>query len=121
MAAMCFAVVAAGLAFGADGFIASAPGALNWSEAKDFCASKGGRLPLIDGAGSHPGPQAGAPVDGFGSVGAAWPSDLPDGYYWTGTEDSRGPERSWVIHVSHGNVGVGGGKQKSTRPVVCVP
>jgi hypothetical protein len=138
MAVMCIVLSAAGTAFGAGagngktpeavqkaieaaGFVAFAPGKMNWSEAQAYCASKGGKLPLVGGSKSSGAMQMGMPVDGFGSWGAPWPSGLPEGYYWTGTENSRGPEQALVVDVKRGNVNLGVGKQKSSQSVVCVP
>ena len=105
-----------------DGFIAIAPDKMNWNDAKAYCASKGGRLPLIDGKNRLSSVPSGTPVDGFGSVGAKWPSGLPsDNYadYWTGTEAGVNRGDTWVIG---GKIGVGTrDNQSSTTRVVCVP
>jgi hypothetical protein len=103
------------------GFAALAPGKMTWSEAQAYCASKGGKLPLVGGSKSFSAPAMGMSVDGFGSVGATWPSDVPAGYYWTGTENSRAPEQSVIVDVKRGNVNLGIGKQKHAHSVVCVP
>ena len=107
------------------GVIAIAPGKMNWKDAKAYCASKGGRLPLIGGKNKRPSQDtpSGTPVDGFGSVGAKWPSSLPSDYYWTGTENSRNPSYSWMVndHDDGGIVGVLYGNQSYPQRVVCVP
>jgi len=97
-----------------------------WQEAKAFCASKGGKLPLIGGkskiASSKDIPP-GTPVAGFGSVKDKWPSDLPGGMYWTGTERAdRGGGVSWIIHGDNKS-GVAASNDYKTRAyrVVCVP
>ena len=91
-----------------EGFIALAPNKMNWADAKAYCVSNGGRLPLINSKNSIPyQPNPGTPVDGFGSTGEKWPSSLPysdkTDVYWTGTEISNNPGLPWVV------VGRGGG------------
>jgi len=70
-----------------DGFIALSESYMTWDQAKTWCRQRGGRLPLLDGSNSRANPFviSGA-IDGFGAVGARWPSGLPNGNYWTGTD-----------------------------------
>ena len=69
------------------GFIALSESYMTWADAKAYCQQRGGRLPLIDGSNSRSNPfvMSGA-IDGFGAVGAHWPTGLPGGNYWTGTD-----------------------------------
>ena len=105
------------------GFIAIASDMMNWSNAKAFCVSKGGRLPLIGGknkiASSKDIP-SGTPVDGFDSVGAKWPSGLHSGMYWTGTGRDIDSGPSWVVYDNKG-VTVSNDYQSRAYRVVCVP
>ena len=95
---------------------------MNWSDAKAYCASKGGKLPRIGGSNKLSSAPSGTPVDGFGSVGAKWPSGLPGVAYWTGTEDSGVADDSWGIYGYGGYVDVDTGPRQSTSyRVVCVP
>ena len=108
-------------AFKAAGFIAMSERLLNWSGAVAFCKQQGGRLPLINGSASLGSVPQGATIDGFGVVGAPWPSGLPDGHYWSGTEDAGRPGRSRVVNAYGGKVRLAGyGPQSSVRRVVCV-
>jgi len=66
-------------------------GAMKWNDAKAYCTSQGGRLPRVGGKDNFPGmyhPE-GTPIDGFGAVGAKWPSGLNynNGAYWTDTKN----------------------------------
>ena len=103
------------------GFIALSDTVMTWAEAKSFCQQKGGRLPLIDGSTSLWETPKGTPVDGFGAVGAPWPSDLPNAVYWTGTEFSIGPGHSWRIGDRSGNVRAAYGPQSLWARALCVP
>ena len=117
------------------GFIAIAPDGMTWNEAKSFCASKGGLLPLIGGKNSDDFYNAideGTPIDGFGSVGTKWPSGLPDVNYWTGTKyvgsviSTTGEILTVTVKNNNGHsqdtVGVSTASDKDTRVrVVCVP
>ena len=84
------------------GFIALAPGKMNWKDAKAYCASKGGKLPLINGINGYkrllrdPAPK-GTPIEGFGTKGAKWPSSLPYALYWTATKPSDHPDLVWLV------------------------
>jgi len=97
----------------AAGFIALAPNGMGWDEAKAYCASKGGRLPFIEG---DEGTQ-GTPIAGFGSVGAKWPSGLVLHHdYWTGT-------KGVTVGSNDGGVttGLNGSHPDNKKYVVCVP
>jgi len=119
----------------AAGFIALAPDDMTWDDAKAYCASKGGRLPLIDGKkilsfSSNTaafGIPKGTPIDGFDSVGANCPSGLSRSWmhYWTGTEMSNFPDEGytvWTVPCTDGEqVSLGGGNRVVSYSVVCVP
>lgn len=101
-----------------------------WSAAKNYCASHGGRLPLIAGASSLPqNPIPSGPVDGFVSLGSSWPGPpFPawttgnnDQYFWTGTGDATFPGQAWAVSGLIGNVMLNGGLQSRTIRVACVP
>jgi hypothetical protein len=112
------------------GFIALAPQKMNWRDANAYCASKGGKLPLINNAASL-GSTDGFDyfIDGFGERGSDWPDGLAYDGYWTGTtvtedpgwvrvvyDDQPGPEYYRNVHV---NTGV---QAKNVKDhVVCVP
>ena len=83
------------------GFIAVSTTTMNWSAAQTWCSDQGGRLPLINDSTSLDSAPSGTPIDGFGSVGASWPSDVPSHYYWTGTENSGSSGSMWVVDGIH--------------------
>ena len=94
---------------------------MTWADAKAFCQQKGGRLPLIDNSNSLGSVPSGATVDGFGAVGAPWPSGLRNDNYWMGTvKPAPGPATSWSVTDGVG-VGVGYGHQDNAFRAVCVP
>jgi hypothetical protein len=105
------------------GFIASAPDKMTWSDAKAYCASKGGKLPLVGGSNSllRDAIKKGTSIDGFGAVGAPGPSGLPNDEYWTGTEGADRPGRACTASGGFGNTRLSSADQGSTRRVVCVP
>jgi hypothetical protein len=105
------------------GFIASAPDKMTWSDAKAYCASRGGKLPLVGGSDSllRDAIKKGTSIDGFGAVGAPGPSGLPNDEYWTGTEGADRPGRAWTASGGFGNTRLSNADQGSTRRVVCVP
>ena len=75
-----------------DGFIALSETGMAWVDAKAWCQQQGGKLPLVNGKTRIPashGIPSGIPVDGFGFEGAEWPSGLPFGRYWLGTERNK--------------------------------
>jgi len=95
----------------------------NWADAKKWCERQGGRLPRINNSNSITGDiPSGTPIDGFGSVGAPWPSGLPGGGYWTGTESAGEPGFSWfVFDNSGGKVDGFSLRQRNDGRVACVP
>ena len=119
---LCFSAVAFAAEKLPPGFSASAPGEMKWSDAKAFCASKGGKLPLIGDKNKLPSKEvtAGIPIDGFGSRGAKWPSGLPDGRFWTGAERGNAGD-AWYVTDKEGNVYVNSADQGNTFRVFCVP
>ena len=104
------------------GFIALSESYMTWADAKAYCQQRGGRLPLIDGSNSRANPfvMSGA-IDGFGAVGARWPTGLPNGNYWTGT-DCRffGPFVVFPISAKI-NCVIADDTEHSFGRVVCVP
>jgi len=109
------------------GVIALAPDKMNWSDAKEYCASKGGRLPLINGKNDFSSSKKippGTPVEVFGAMGAKWPSGIPRDFYWTGTEyinPSFASRHAWLIVYSGDNVDDNFVTERNTRRVICVP
>ena len=92
------------------GFIAIAPVAMTWDEARAYCRQRGGRLPLINNLASWDGenPPGISSVDGFGVTPESfWPSGLPRGIYWTGTTDAAG-DPIFISGIS-GEVNIGSG------------
>ncbi|GHU17352.1 hypothetical protein FACS189475_01050 [Betaproteobacteria bacterium] len=106
-----------------SGFIALSSSASNWSGAGAYCASQGGRLPRIKGLDSlaTTAVSSGDAVDGFGTLDGPWPSALPSGSFWTGTELTDYTGISWIVGVSGGYVDWLGGSQAVVVRVVCVP
>ena len=105
------------------GFIAVSDTRMNWYDAKAFCEQQGGRLPRINGTDSWDG-KGEATIDGFGVMGAPWPSGLPNGIHWTGTEVTDGPGNSWHVGdrvARGGHVGGSYDCKSIPRRVVCVP
>jgi len=74
----------------AAGFIAKAPVKMTFDQAKSFCLSQGGRLPLFK--------QSDNSVEGFGIKGkSAWPSGLSENdEFWTGSTLNDGS--TWTIN-----------------------
>jgi len=116
-------------------FMAVSDTAMNWAAAKAWCEQQGGRLPLINGAASLTFDQIANPrtalIDGFGQVNVGpnwpadfttpWPSGLPSGPYWTGTENTDVPGYSWFVGDLDGMVLVTGDRQGFHFRAVCVP
>jgi len=110
---------------------------MTWQDAGDWCAARGGKLPLINGASSLPSPlpTPSVSIDGVGTIdatgsGSYYPSvtpwantgPLPTGYYyWTGTADTDLPGFSWYFDNLGGDVGVDSSDQSYGGRVVCVP
>jgi hypothetical protein len=111
-------------AFRAAGFIALSESQMNWDDAQAYCQQQGGRLPLIGGGKNV---SEGTPIEGFGSIGAVWPSVLSgEGEFWTGTS-AGGPGRyGWTVHQNMiGGKRIvrasGNGHKGNRKRVVCVP
>ena len=107
------------------GSIAASPKGMYWQEAVAFCESQGGRLPLVGGKAMIPNAQkipSGMPVEGFGTNGAKWPSNLPPyNTYWTGTEEDI-PGRARFISKYDDDVEVSSGVKGTHRHrAICVP
>jgi hypothetical protein len=132
--ALCIALLCLGI-FGASlgaegsvpkGFLAGpSESQMSWTDAKQYCASRGGRLPRISNAASLTLKQAskGKPVDAFGTLGGKWPSALPDDLYWTETEGADSPGSSWSVGVSESGRKISWGVTEHglKNRVVCVP
>jgi hypothetical protein len=106
------------------GFIVMAPTALNWADAKAFCQQQGGRLPLVNDSDSWAlrARDQVTHIDGFGKLGRPWNEVGMDSVnYWTGTVQSEGQDRSWIVHVNVGRVSATSRRQDDTIRVVCVP
>ena len=103
------------------GFIAISDSKMNWADAKAFCQQKAGKLPLIGGSNSLGKVPKGTSVDGFGAVGAPWPTGLSVGYYWTDTESSSGPGDLWIVWADGGNINAVDTSRNDDCRVVCVP
>jgi hypothetical protein len=106
----------------AAGVIALSSNTMNWTDAKAYCASKGGKLPLINGRTSWDGSKKrSAYIDVFAAVDRTWPSALSSGPYWTGTLSTIGGlGRAWDVRSRDGLVDVGSNAQKRLYPVICV-
>jgi hypothetical protein len=102
--------------------IAIGPEKMNWNDAKDYCASKGGKMPLIGGRSSLDitTVSKGMSIDGFGSVGAKWPSDLPLTCYWSGTVNSDNPDSPFVIIRDGDIVSIGSSMKSIKDAVLCI-
>jgi hypothetical protein len=107
-----------------EGFIiAVSDTAMNWADAKAWCEQQGGRLPRINDSDSWAWNDRDkiTRIEGFGAPGASWPSSLPLGNSWTGTESTGSTGGSWVVGVFDGNVFVNVILQSRSFHVVCVP
>jgi hypothetical protein len=111
-----------------SGFIAMSDAQMKWADAKNFCAQKGGKLPLVGGNNKLDKVPKGTSIDGFGAVGDAWPTGLPLGKfgdpldYWTGTEDSRDPDTSWRVSATRNKlISVSSYPHFRLFNVLCVP
>jgi hypothetical protein len=105
------------------GFIAQSEHKLNWNDAINYCRQQGGKLPLVNGKDAWAWADRDQVdlVDGFGAPGGPWPSDLPDGYHWTGAAHSDRPDYSWIVRAINGNIHISGSVQSNDYRVVCVP
>ena len=108
----------------AAGVIALSANTMNWDDARAYCESKGGRLPLVNGNNKYwNGDGRGfAPIEVFGAVGSPWPSWLPsDQLYWTGTRSTHGQDlRSWDVRNNGGLVDVGSNSRNRRYRVICI-
>ena len=121
--ALCLPLPAMAAAPLPEGIIAIAPDTMNWSDAKAYCASRGGKLPLFGGKNrlAYPdGVPSGIPVDIFGSGGEKWPPGLPFRSYWLGTERNTRPGHSWIVFSANGNVHVSFASKNDSHRVACV-
>jgi hypothetical protein len=100
-------------------FIALTPRHMNWSDAKAWCVSQGGKMPLVNNSASWDGSLP-ASIAGFGPPGSDWPAGLPFGLYWTGAEHSDNTNFAWVVFDFGGKVGIGAIDQDYGLSVVCV-
>ena len=106
-----------------DGFTALSEQTMNWNDAKAFCESKGGKLPLLNnltdsgnGLGSRP-----AAIDGFVVEEGTWPEGLAKGQYWLGTDEPRGKGVAWRIQPFGPKNDIGAVSKGSKLRAVCVP
>ena len=112
-------------ALDAAGVIALSPNTMNWKDARAYCESKGGRLPLVNGRTSWNGDRRGsASIEAFGAVGSPWPSWLAsDTPYWTDTGSTAGgalADKSWDVRNNGGHVDVGSNSKNRSYPVICI-
>jgi putative hemolysin len=131
-------------------YVAVSDTEMTWDEAKAWCAARGGRLPLINGASSlsssdvvsSPGTVS---IDGIGPVSmegttvdtmtrarprsdftTPWSSTgLPSNRYWTGTEYGSVSGNAWSVHdtgLNGGTIYLGGNRKRDhPNRAVCVP
>ena len=113
------------MTFAADplpaGFIAPSESKMTWNQAKTYCEQQGGRLPLIDGSDNIDTAKKDHSIDGFGAVGGPWPTDLPNGSYWTDTGDTLNPGHSWCAVHTGGDVSIYAFEKEGTHRAFCVP
>jgi hypothetical protein len=133
--ALCIALLCigtSGASLGAEGsvpkgFLAGpSESQMSWTDAKNYCASRGGRLPRISNAASLTLKQVskGKPVDAFGTLWGKWPAGLPDdAAYWTDTEALDYPGSSFVVGISESGRKIAWGVTEHglNSRVVCVP
>lgn len=107
----------------AGDFVAQSPNPMSWSAAKNFCASKGGKLPLVNNAEVLKDATKGMPVDGFGAIGDKWSAGVDgDKYYWLGTTPTPAPhKRAYSVGTSRGITSVSESMSGGQNLVVCVP
>jgi len=108
-----------------EGFIAMSESFMNWTDAVAWCEQQGGRLPRVNGSErfSSLSVPRGTLIDGFGAVGAPWPTGLPNFYYWTGTVHADRPNLSWYVcnFAANGKADTFPDCQSTRNWVVCVP
>ena len=105
------------------GVVALSPDGIAWKDAQAFCASHGVGLPLFNGAKRITSPDGNTPdkpVELFGSDGARWPSGLPFGHYWLGTERNTRPGHAWKVFDSNGKVVVTFASKGDPLRAVCL-
>lgn len=109
------------------GFVALSSIEMNWKDAKSFCVSNGGKLPLYKGKDSFSYSKSDPrdTIEGFQAWNAKWPSGLPGGEYWLGTEDIDAPELVWTVNGSGDDyempVGIDSVNQHNLLRAACVP
>ena len=106
-----------------DGVVSLSPNGMTWKDAQAYCASEGGHLPLFGGKKRLAAPDGNAPnspVELFDFDGAKWPSGLPFGHYWLGTERNTRPGHAWKIFDANGNVVVTFASKNDTLRAACV-
>ena len=99
---------------------------LNWNNAKDWCQKKGGRLARLRGSDAisvhirHL--PDGTPIEGVGTAGGPWPSNLPSDHYWTGTADLfyKNETNAWKFFNRNGIIAVTNSGQHSRYRQACV-
>jgi hypothetical protein len=94
-------------------------------EAKRFCMSQGGCLPKIRIEGAYLSDYGETVhVDGFGSLGGAWPPGLPAksfwAGYWTDTEAADIPGNFYFIYNDNNTVFASVAPTESLHHIVCV-
>ena len=124
------------IACGSDSYIAVSDEGMTWQDARDWCAARGGRLPLINNAeslGENVLNRRGTlRIDGVGKVNVGpesrdWTTSwdyrrLPGFIYWTGTVDAVNPGSSWRFSGNGGYVHlISNFPQGYAIQVVCVP
>ena len=117
-------------------YIAVSDAEMTWHQARDWCAARGGRLPLINNAESLGrdvvfGTKGTVTIDGVGRVNVgpireefttSWDdTGLPGSYYWTGTVNADSPGLSWHFINDDIYVYVYYYGQGDVLRVVCVP
>ena len=104
------------------GFIALSASDMTWDEAKAYCQQQGGKLPLVGGSNSRDRAPKDTHIDGFGAVGAPWPSGMPREVFWTATANTSNPGYSWSAANTDGNISVFFFEQKDKAcRAACIP
>lgn len=107
----------------AGDFVAQSPNPMSWSDAKKFCESKDGKLPLVNNVEVLEDVTKGLPVDGFGAIGDKWSAGVDgDKYYWLGTTPTPAPhKRAYSVGTRRGITSVSESMSGGQNLVVCVP